>query len=130
MRHPLGRRKFIRVKLAGLLAQGVELSQQQAALAASKQETTKKIQAPLAEGNRLVTSMRRMIADQYGITSEKLTEFGIQPFRGRTRTPSPAPQPESPAPEESLEEVTASPVGAGTFAGAATFPAFPSDPYW
>lgn len=89
-----------RAKLAGLLAQGVELSQQQAALAASKQEKSKQIQALLAEGNRLVTSMRRMIADQYGIRAEKLTEFGIQPFRGRTRNPSPAPQPESPAPAE------------------------------
>lgn len=89
-----------RAKLASLLAQGVELSQQQAALAASKQEKSKQIQALLAEGNRLVTSMRRMIADQYGIKAEKLTEFGIQPFRGRTRNPSPAPQPESPAPSE------------------------------
>lgn len=89
-----------RAKLAGLLAQGVELSQQQAALAASKQEKSKQIQALLAEGNRLVTSMRRMIADQYGIKAEKLTEFGIQPFRGRTRNTSPAPQPESPDPTE------------------------------
>jgi hypothetical protein len=93
-----------RTKLGALLARGVELSQQQAALAASKQELSKQIRALLAEGNRLVTSIGRMIADQYGIEAEKLTEFGIQPFRGRAfrgRTPkAPAPQPESPAPSE------------------------------
>ena len=90
-----------RTKLSGLLTQGVELGQQQAALTASKQEKSKQIHALLAEGNRLVTSMRRIIADQYGIKAEKLTEFGIQPFRGRAfftrkRKPNPAPQPETP----------------------------------
>jgi hypothetical protein len=94
-----------RTKLAALLAQGVELSQQQAALTASRQEMSKQIRALLAEGNRLVTSIGRMIADQYGIEAEKLAEFGIQPFRrraflGRTRKEKPAPQPESPAPSE------------------------------
>ena len=85
-----------RNKLAGLLAQGVELSQQQAAMAASKQETSKQLKAILAEGNRLMTGIRKMIADQYGVEAEKLTEFGIQPFRGRTRKAKPAPGPDKP----------------------------------
>jgi hypothetical protein len=85
-----------RTKLANLLAEGVELSQQQAAFAAGKQETSKRLQAVLAEGNRLATAIRKLVADQYGVQAEKLTEFGIQPFRGRTRTAKPDPVPETP----------------------------------
>ena len=85
-----------RNKLASLLALGVELSQQQAAMAASKQEKSKQLQAILGEGNRLMTGMRKMIADQYGVDAEKLTEFGIQPYRGRTRKAKPAPEPDKP----------------------------------
>ncbi|HEX6900611.1 MAG TPA: hypothetical protein VF789_12880 [Thermoanaerobaculia bacterium] len=47
-----------------VLAQGVEISQQQAAMAAVKQERSKQLQALLADGNRLVTGMRKMIADR------------------------------------------------------------------
>lgn len=85
-----------RNKLANLLAQGVEISQQQAAMAASKQERSKKLQTLLSEGNRLVTGMRKMIADRYGFRAEKLTEFGIPPFRSRPRKAKPAPEPENP----------------------------------
>lgn len=85
-----------RNKLASLLTQGVEISQQQAAMAATKQERSKQLQALLADGNRLVTGMRKMIADRYGIRAEKLTEFGIPPFRGRKRKPEPGAEPENP----------------------------------
>ena len=85
-----------RNKLASLLAQGVEISQQQAAMAASKQEKSKQLQTLLADGNRLVTGMRKMIADRYGVRAEKLTEFGIPPFRGRTRKVKPGTEPENP----------------------------------
>ena len=95
-----------RAKLSGLLTRGVELGQEQAALTASKQEKSKQIQALLAEGNRLVTSMRRIIADQYGIQAEKLTEFGIQPFRGRNRVSKAT----TPAPEQPTPEPTSPPV--------------------
>lgn len=85
-----------RTKLANLLAQGVEISQQQAAMAASKQEKSKQLQTLLADGNRLVTGMRKMIADRYGVRAEKLTEFGIPPFRGRSRKAKPGTEPENP----------------------------------
>ncbi|HEX6898830.1 MAG TPA: hypothetical protein VF789_03915 [Thermoanaerobaculia bacterium] len=85
-----------RNKLANLLAQGVEISQQQAAMAASKQEKSKQLQALLTDGNRLVTGMRKMIADRYGFRAEKLTEFGIPPFRSRPRKAKPTPEPENP----------------------------------
>ncbi|HEY9421840.1 MAG TPA: hypothetical protein VIW92_10530 [Thermoanaerobaculia bacterium] len=85
-----------RNKLASLLAQGVEISQQQAAMAASKQERSKQLQTLLADGNRLMTGMRKMIADRYGVRAEKLTEFGIPPFRGRIRKAKPGTEPENP----------------------------------
>lgn len=76
-------------------------------MAASKQEKSKQLQAILGEGNRLMTGIRKMIADQYGVDAEKLTEFGIQPYRGRTRKAKPAPEPDKPANPES-------PTSAGT----------------
>ena len=93
-----------RNKLAGLLAQGVEISQQQAAMAASKQERSKRLKVLLLEGQRLMTGIRKMLADQYGVSAEKLTEFGMRPYRGRTRKAKPAPEnpePPSPAPPAS-----------------------------
>ena len=88
-----------RNKLASLLAQGVEISQQQAAMAASKQERSKQLKSLLGEGQRLMTGIRKMIADRYGVTAEKLTEFGVRPYRGRTRKPKPAPEnPAAPSP--------------------------------
>lgn len=96
-----------RNKLAGLLAQGVEMSQQQAAMAAAKQEKSKKIKTLLLEGQRLVTGIRKMVADQYGVGAEKLTEFGMRPYRGRTRKAKPDsenPEPPIPSPPASPNE--------------------------
>jgi hypothetical protein len=95
-----------RNKLAGLLGLGIEISQQQAAMAASKQEKSKQLLAILGEGNRLMTGLRKMIADQYGVSAEKLTEFGIQPYRGRTRKAKPAPEPDKPESPDSPESPT------------------------
>ena len=70
-------------------------------MAASKQERSKQLQAIISEGQRLATGMRKMIVHQYGVRSEKLTEFGLQPFRGRKAKPAEEnpekPQPSSPA---------------------------------
>ena len=89
-----------RTKLAGLFARAVEINHQQAAMAASKQSASKELRAIFAEGRRLATSLRRMVQDRYGVDSEKLTEFGLQPFRGKPFFPrkrKPQTEPESPA---------------------------------
>ena len=31
----------------------------------------------------MATGVRRLVTENYGLRSEKLAEFGIQPFRGR-----------------------------------------------
>lgn len=83
-----------------------ESSKQQAALVASKQEASKKFRGDLRECERLATVLRAAIKQHYGIRSEKLAEYNLQPFRGRKASekskkkqqqePSPVqPQPES-----------------------------------
>ena len=94
-----------RAKLAAMAAQATELKKQQAAQRAAKQEASKQLQEMLTEGGRLTTLLRQALKEHYGIRSEKLAEFGLQPFRGRKQpdastpaTPSTPPQPEAASP--------------------------------
>ena len=94
-----------RAQLRAMLARFEELSKQQSAMRAGKQEASKEIRTIITEGQRLGNGMRRMVQIHYGTRSEKLAEFDLQPFRGRKvkapapETPgTPAPTPQSPAP--------------------------------
>ncbi len=71
-----------RVQLAEMLGQLKEAAAQQAALAASKQEESKRLRKLLVEGRKLATFMRNGARRRYGDDSEKLVEFGLLPFRG------------------------------------------------
>lgn len=75
-----------RAKLGGFLAQVEEIQKQQKALTASKQEASRQLGVLMTEGQRLANTMRTMLREHYGIRAEKLTEFGLQPFRGRNRS--------------------------------------------
>jgi hypothetical protein len=87
-----------RDKLSALAAQGLSLTRDQAVHVASRQQVTRRIQDVFVDGDRLAALLRKAITEHYGPRSEKLTEFGLQPFRGRRRTaPLPAP-PDSEAP--------------------------------
>ena len=100
-----------RDKLAGLLDQAVEITHQQNALTAQKQELSKQLQTIMIEGQRTATILRKSIAGHYGVRSEKLAEFGMQPFRGRPfipRTRKPKPQPETPGSAGTPASTTAS----------------------
>jgi hypothetical protein len=92
----LGHLESSRVKLAGLLTRAEGINTQQAALTASKQEATKELREIITEGQRLANAMRVMIKAHYGIRAEKLAEFRMQPFRGRTRFFKVKPAPETP----------------------------------
>ncbi|HEV7504011.1 MAG TPA: hypothetical protein VGS07_03800 [Thermoanaerobaculia bacterium] len=84
-------------KLGTVMARVMDLSQQQGAMTASKQAASKELKTQLTEGQRLANGMRALLKEHYGIRSEKLAEFGLQPFRGRVRTVKPpTPAPESP----------------------------------
>jgi hypothetical protein len=87
-----------RVKLGTMQGRALEIIKQQAALTASKQEMTRQLQEILAEGQRLETVLRLAIKEHYGIRSEKLAEFGLQPFRGRPRKVKPEAPEEKQAP--------------------------------
>jgi hypothetical protein len=60
----------------------------------------------LVAGQRVATGIRRLLKEHYGINAEKLAEFGLQPFRGRSRraapdgqgTPVPPPEVQAPVP--------------------------------
>jgi len=86
-----------RARLETLQSQGVDLTKEQGAFRANKQEKSQQLQAVIAEGSRLATFLRNAIKQHYGPTSEKLAEFGVQPFRGRKAKAAPEPAPE-PAP--------------------------------
>jgi septal ring factor EnvC (AmiA/AmiB activator) len=74
-----------RARLETALGQIEQLAGRQAAHAASKQEATKALNELMTECQRLTTLLRMGLKQHYGIRSEKLTEFGVQPFRGRQR---------------------------------------------
>jgi chromosome segregation ATPase len=74
----------VRARLEKTVAEAQEMAKQQAALTASKQETSKRLKELLSEGNRMATGVSRLITENYGLRAEKLAEFGLQPFRGRS----------------------------------------------
>ncbi|HET9225669.1 MAG TPA: hypothetical protein VFR31_03320 [Thermoanaerobaculia bacterium] len=86
-----------RLKFEGLVNRAVGINQDQAALTAAKQEASRLLDEVMREAQRLATVLRFAIKDHYGPDSEKLIEFGIQPFRGLNRKPK-TPTPEAPAP--------------------------------
>jgi septal ring factor EnvC (AmiA/AmiB activator) len=97
-----------RARLEALLAEAQEAADRQAQHTAAKQEASQQFQTALAEGERLATVLQLSVKSHYGIRSEKLADFGLQPFRGRRprrvspelKPPAPAPAP-APAPEAS-----------------------------
>jgi hypothetical protein len=92
-----------RVQFAEFLAKAKEAAQRQAIHTAGKQESSKELKELITEGERVATLLRQGLKTRYGIRSEKLVEFGLQPFRGRPRKAKPEeeklPLPASPDPQ-------------------------------
>jgi hypothetical protein len=72
-----------RVRLDQVVVDAQDAAKQQAAFTAGKQEASKRLTTLVTEGERLASGIRKLLAQNYGIRSEKLVEFGLQPFRGR-----------------------------------------------
>lgn len=53
----------------------------------------------MRDGQRLATLMRKAVQQHYGAGSEKLVQFGVQPFRGRKTKPAPEGPGVEPTPE-------------------------------
>jgi hypothetical protein len=75
-----------RAQLADLLREVKEASAQQVAMAAAKQDATKRVQSVLTEGRKLATLLRVAVKQHYGNKAEKLVEFDLKPLRIRRRT--------------------------------------------
>lgn len=98
-------------QLAALVGQAEDLFQQQAALTASKQEASQQLIDLAANCDRLATVVRFTLKQHFGPRSERLVEFGIQPFRSRVRKPVPLPPPPPPPPEQTAPTVKSEAVG-------------------
>lgn len=83
-----------RLKLGTLVGQLREIELRQSALKAGSQEASKELERLLSDALRLATVLRLAVKEHYGIRAEKVAQFGLQPFRGRTRTKS---KPQAPA---------------------------------
>jgi hypothetical protein len=88
-----------RIQLEEKTVQFKALSTQFNALTTSKQEVNKEMRTLFREVETLVAYLRTAVRQHYGKDSEKLIEFGLQPFRGRTPSPK-APLPEAPKPSD------------------------------
>jgi len=64
------------------------LSQQKAQLAA-KQDITREIESLLNRGSKIASFLRLGVREHYGTRAEKLVEFDLQPFRGKTQPAKP-----------------------------------------
>jgi len=73
----------LRTQLGAVLEQARQIAASQAAQKAAKQEASKTLKKAIVEGDRLANLLRAALKQHYGIRSEKLAEFGLQPFRGR-----------------------------------------------
>ena len=90
-------------KLDGLIDRALTLNNEQSALMARKQETTKELLEVVRAGNALVDLLRTGAREHFGGSNEKLVEFGVRPFRGRSRANRPDPtEPPNPQPAEVL----------------------------
>lgn len=72
-----------RSELEKKLLQFKELGAQRAVLTTSKQEVGKKMRGLFREVETLLNFLRTGVRQHYGKDSEKLIEFGLQPYRSR-----------------------------------------------
>jgi hypothetical protein len=83
-----------RLKLDEMTERANTLLTRRNALDAEKQAVTTELQTLLEEGRKVATFLRLGMKEIYGNRSEKLIEFGIRPFRRRSRsTPDGEPTP-------------------------------------
>jgi hypothetical protein len=86
-----------RAKLEAMFFLALELVSEQRTFSARRQEASRKLQELLMEGRRLADFLQTGIREHYGTRAEKLSEFGLPPFRGRKPSKPPEVE-ETPAP--------------------------------
>jgi hypothetical protein len=85
-----------RQRLQALVDQIKGFAAEQAALTASRQQATERVNFLLAQGRKLATVLRTSVREHYGNRSQKVAEFGLQPLHTRSRRAddNPLPPPE------------------------------------
>jgi hypothetical protein len=83
---------------SGSILESAEVAQQ-ASLTAAKQESTRELNQLIKEGNALVDFIKTGARARYGKESEKVIEFGVKPFRSRSRKAAAKPPVPPPVPE-------------------------------
>jgi hypothetical protein len=96
-----------RQRFAAQVAEAQAAARQQAALIATKQESSRRLERLLTEAQRMATGIGRLLKEFYGIESEKLAEFGLQPFRGRRREETEEPEAPLPSPPAATQKPAA-----------------------
>jgi hypothetical protein len=81
----LGHLTGSRDKLASMLEQIRDLLLQQSVFTASKQDSSRQLEQLFRNSAKLITVLRKAVAEHYGSENEKVVEFGLQPFRSRRR---------------------------------------------
>lgn len=89
-----------RVKLETMIQEVQTLVAEQRIFASRRQEVSRKLQALVSEGRRLADFLKTGIREHYGTRAEKLTEFGLQPFRGRKSAKPQKPEEPTPSPAD------------------------------
>ena len=74
-----------RQKVEAMLTEMRDLTGQQASLTAAKQDVSKRLEELTNEGMKMATFVDVGVRQHYGNRSEKLVEFGQQPFRSQPR---------------------------------------------
>jgi hypothetical protein len=86
-----------RVQLAANMDVARAASVRQNTAKALVQQSTRDLEKAMVDTRELITRMRNGIRTKYGLRSEKMTEFGMQPRRALVRKakekPAPVPQP-------------------------------------
>lgn len=86
-----------RVQLSTTMDVAKAASVRQDTVKALVQQATRDLEKAMSDTRELITRLRNGIRTRYGLRSEKLTEFGMQPRRAPVRKakekPAPVPQP-------------------------------------
>jgi hypothetical protein len=82
-----------RTRIESVLTEAQGLLSEQKIQTASKQDLSRRIEALLDQGTKLASFLRHGVKQHYGTRSEKLVEFDLLPFRGKTPAVKP-PTPE------------------------------------
>ncbi len=95
-----------RVQLAATMDVAKAASVRQDTAKALVQQATRDLEKAMADTRELVTRLRNGIRTKYGLRSEKMTEFGMQPRRAPVRKPKEAKEKPAPVPQPAPALVT------------------------